>query len=482
MNPRSTVLALAGLLALGACAEETTEPANPSTPSLVSNNSSALVGINVVLKSKATSAQLAQLNALGQVKSQLTEINGLTMAAKPARLADVRALSFVKGAALDEDLDFGPQTDLVPVSDLTSGFSTWNQDAINTTVSPLSAARDVSQTGEGVYVGILDSGLLSTWPQYFPQERIAAQYARSFVGGGALDRGAITSKGGDSWQHAKCAHGTALTSEILGYQISGLFFQGAAPKANIIPVQVQNLGSDKSAKKPCPFSNSVAAVGLLYFAQLKEGPLAGHPLVVNNSWGGGPAVDPLVQAAIDFALSHGVLIVFSAGNAGEAGMGFPGSYAPVISAAASGWTEEWTSPNWWFTTDVVDPTDPGDFYITDFSSREKAGQDLDVAAPGSWVLAPFQVEHGQAQYFFLGGTSFAAPEVTGTVALMLQKNPSLTQAQAESIIESSAVPLGAGCRDVILVPFGTTPEEICWGADATGAGLLDTAAAVAATP
>jgi subtilisin family serine protease len=76
----------------------------------------------------------------------------------------------------------------------------------------------------------------------------------------------------------------------------------------------------------------------------------------------------------------------------------------------------------------------------------------------------------------------AAPHVTGTVALMLQENPSLTQAQVEAILESSAVPLGAGCRSVITVPGSTTTEEVCWGADATGSGLLNAKAAVAATP
>jgi hypothetical protein len=71
--------------------------------------------------------------------------------------------------------------------------------------------------------------------------------------------------------------------------------------------------------------------------------------------------------------------------------------------------------------------------------------------------------------------------VTGTIALMLQKKPNLTEAQAESIIESSAVPLAAGCRSVIPAP-GAPAAEICWEANATGAGLLDAAAAVAATP
>jgi subtilisin family serine protease len=483
MNPRLTMLALAGLLALGACAEETTEPANPSPPSLAPSNSSAAVGINVVLKSKPTSAQLAQLNALGQVKHTFPEINGLTMAAKADQLSAVRALSFVKGAAIDEEVSFPPPTDLVPVSDFTGGFSSWDQDAINVTIAPGPSARTVPQTGEGVYVGILDTGLLFTWPQYFPQERIATQYARSFVGGGEQDRGEIVSPPSDLWQHDVCSHGTHVTSTVLGYQFGSAFFQGTAPRATIIPVQLHVRGSS-TAHVSCSWPASVSAAGLLYFAQLKQGPLAGHPLVVNNSWGDPPSEgdDPLVKAAIDYALAQGVLLVFSAGNAGEEGMGFPGSYAPVISAAASGWTQEWTSGNWWFATDVPEPTNPNDFYITDFSSRETAGQDLDVAAPGSWVVGPFQTQRGQASYFFVGGTSMAAPHVTGTVALMLQKNPALTQAQAESIIENSAVPLGAGCRDVILDPNSTTAEEICWGADATGAGLLDAAAAVAATP
>jgi hypothetical protein len=72
--------------------------------------------------------------------------------------------------------------------------------------------------------------------------------------------------------------------------------------------------------------------------------------------------------------------------------------------------------------------------------------------------------------------------VTGTVALMLEKDPVLTESQAEAALESSAIPLGAGCRSVILVPGSTTTQQSCWGANATGAGLLDAPAAVAATP
>jgi hypothetical protein len=79
--------------------------------------------------------------------------------------------------------------------------------------------------------------------------------------------------------------------------------------------------------------------------------------------------------------------------------------------------------SWWRTKDVADPTNPNDFYITDFSSREKPGQDLDVAAPGSWT----------------------------------------------------AVPLPPGCRKVVDPNIGLT--TFCWAIDAAGAGLATADAA-----
>jgi hypothetical protein len=78
--------------------------------------------------------------------------------------------------------------------------------------------------------------------------------------------------------------------------------------------------------------------------------------------------------------------VAAAGNAGEAGVDYPGAYAPVISVAASGWANEWLTPTWWYALNVADPLNPADYYITDFSGRQKTGQQLDVAAPGSWIV------------------------------------------------------------------------------------------------
>ena len=473
MKGRLAVLSLAGLLALGACAEDATEPNNaePASPSIADAKSSANVGINVVLKGPPSQAQIARLNAIGRVKSTLPEINGLTMAAKANQLADVRALPFVKAAAIDQEVHIPPPTDLVEVEDFTGGLSTWHQDAINVTLEPLESTRDVTETGEGVYVGVLDTGLLSTWPQYFPEERIAEEYAATVVGGGAADRGRVVVLRGEQWANDVCAHGTHVTSTIIGYRFPGADFQGTAPEATIIPVRFKAQHSANTRPFGCGWFSSMSAAGLIYYGVLKRDVLGSAPLVVNNSWGGGP--DPLVQAAVDFALDQGVLLVASAGNNGEAGMGYPGAWPQVISAAASGWVEEWTTPTWWYALDVPEPTAPADFYITDFSSRALPGQDLDVAAPGSWVVGPYQLQRGKTDWFFLGGTSMAAPHVTGTVALLLQQDPGLTQSEAETILQDSAIPLGAGCRMVIQVPGSTTRTQICWGENATGHGLLD---------
>ena len=82
-----------------------------------------------------------------------------------------------------------------------------------------------------------------------------------------------------------------------------------------------------------------------------------------------------------------------------------------------------------------------DVYVSDFSSRELPGQELDVLAPGSWVRGPFPdgpgfnhlpwwskgigdlVGGNTGNFFYVGGTSMATPHVASVAAMMLQKNP-----------------------------------------------------------
>ncbi len=429
------------------------------------------IGVNVVLNTAITDVILADLGNYGKVRDVLYKVDAVTLQAKADQLSAIQDLPFVAYANPDAER-YGKPVDAVDVADFTGGISTWDQDAINVTVEPFSSARDVTYTGAGVYVAVLDTGLKDSWRQYFPEERIAEEYAKSFGGGGG-EKGNVSEQP-NKWEHDQDSHGTHVTSSIIGYSLRGTPINGAAPEATIIPVKVLNQnGSGWS---------SVVARGIEYIGDLKAGPLAGYPVVINMSLGG-PVLDAIEKAAIDYAIAQGVIIVASAGNSGLAGMGYPGAYAPVISSAASGWVNEWQPfPNssWWNNFDVAEPTNPDDFYISDFSARELSGQDLDVAAPGSWVVGPYQLQSGKISYYFLGGTSMASPHVAGTVALMCEKNSSLTAAEAEAILEATAIPLGAGSR-TIVGPSGAS-EVVSWGTDATGAGLMDAAAAVAATP
>lgn len=428
--------------------------------------SQATIGINVVLNTEVTDAVLADLVKYGLVRDVVYQIRCVTVAAKAAALKTIRALPYVSAANTDVER-MGAPIDTVAVSDFMDGLSTWNLDAIDVTDYGFNN-RQLAYDGTGVYVAVLDTGLLDSWRQYFPEERIAVEYARCFGGGG----GAMgwVSEQPEKWQHDQNSHGTHVTSTIIGYSLRGTPINGVAPMVKIIPVKVLNQnGSGWS---------SVVARGIAYVADLKAGPLASHPIIINMSLGGSQ-LDAMEKAAIDYAISKGVIIVASAGNRGEAGMGYPGAYPPVISVAASGWVGEWAASGWWY-GNVPDPTNAGHFYITDFSSRQLPGQDLDVAAPGSWVVGPYQLQSGKTSYYYLGGTSMSSPHVAGIVALMAQKCPGLTAAQAEAILEGSAIALSPGCRQV-LNPYGGY-DTFCWGANATGAGLVDADAALAATP
>lgn len=429
------------------------------------------IGINVLLSYDINDELLADIGAFGKVKVVMPDIRALTMQVRVSELAVIRALPYVAAANPDAERNAAP-VDIVSAENFSNGLSTWDLDAVNVTDFGFNN-RQVAFDGSGVYVAVLDTGLVDIWRAYFPQERIVEAYAKSFSGGGG--EVGYVSEQPNKWEHDQNSHGTHVTSTILGYSLRGTPVNGVAPLATVIPVKVLNQnGSGWS---------SVVAQGITYVADLKaSGALGTSPVVINMSLGG-PELDAVEKAAIDYAVENGVIIVASAGNSGADGMGYPGAYAPVISVAASGWVGEWPQGNrsWWYNRDVADPTDSGDFYITDFSSRALAGQDLDVAAPGSWVVGPYKVNSGMStSYYFLGGTSMASPHVAGIVALMVQKNPMLNAEEVEAILEGSAIPLLPGSRTV-FGPNGLS-EVFSWEADATGAGLVDAAAALAATP
>lgn len=373
--------------------------------------------------------------------------------------------------------------------------------------------REVSQTGGGVHVAVIDTGLVKNWRDFLVEARVRTDLARAFMGGGAVAENFTppeefnTSNPTNLWERDTNSHGLAVASHIIGFKrtVAGtpLVVDGVAPGAKVIPLKVFPNGEAFTWS-----SRIIAAIA--YASELKQDGVIG-PTVINLSLSGGaPAFSE--RMAIQDAIAHGVIVVAAAGNEGEAGMGWPGAFPEVIAVGATGWTLQFqpgtpAAPNRAFhwTRDVGnDPDGAGtseaaQSFVAIFSSRAIPArsvpfgvppQQLDVLAPGNWTVAPGG--HGpNATFFFWLGTSFSSPLTAGVAALMLEKNPALTQSGLESILKSTARPLAANdSRTNVLEPFlfGAVVtigwDTNCGGltCDSVGAGLVNAAAALTATP
>jgi subtilisin len=293
------------------------------------------MGINVLLNTGMTDSILTDLGNYGRVLDTIPSINALTMRILAADLEKVQALPYVAVANPDAERQGGPVT-TASATDFADGLSTWDMDAINVTDLGFNN-RQVAYDGSGVYVAVLDTGLLKTWRNYFPQARIAVEYGISFGGGGG-EKGFVSTQP-NKWEQDVNSHGTHVTSTILGYNLGGTPVNGVAPKATVIPVKVLNQnGSGWS---------SVVAAGIAYVGDLKAGPLKDYPVVINMSLGG-PVLDAVEKAAIDYAIAQGVIIVASAGNNGTAAW-----VIPALTSLLSRWLLPAGPENGWWRSLVV---------------------------------------------------------------------------------------------------------------------------------
>jgi hypothetical protein len=152
--------------------------------------------------------------------------------------------------------------------------------------------------------------------------------------------------------------------------------------------------------------------------------------VSSNSWGcicNSAAMDDAIQYEHD----KGMVVAVAAGNNNGDALDFsPASADGAITVAASDYNDAkaWFS-NW--------------------------GEKIDVAAPGVNILSTRAAINPMCtasitvgtNYCVVSGTSMATPHVAGLAALILAKNPSLTNEEVRQIIRAGAVDLGAVGKD-----------------------------------
>jgi thermitase len=152
--------------------------------------------------------------------------------------------------------------------------------------------------------------------------------------------------------------------------------------------------------------------------------------VINMSVGGFP-YSQAIQNAVTYAWDKGAVLVGAAGNNRRSETFYPASYDNVVSVTA---------------TQVND----------EFSNWSSWGPKVDVSAPGSSVLVTncYTCTYGDhdswGSHTYISGTSFAAPNVSGVIALIRARYPSYTPSQVVNRLITTTDDLGYapwGARD-----------------------------------
>jgi subtilisin family serine protease len=239
--------------------------------------------------------------------------------------------------------------------------------------------------GAGIKVALIDTGVDSTHPDL--RERISG--TRSFV----------TTDFPKPAAAASYRHGTAMAGLIAAVANNKVGIVGIAPLARIEVFEAC------WQLKP---NTDAAACNTFTLAQALAAALEARIPLINLSIAG-PA-DPLLSALVQSGLKRGVIFVGSAADVADA---FPTNIHGVIGVANS---------------DAPDQHNPGN------------QGEATLAAPATHVMTL----RPDAQYDFESGTSVAAAELTGVVALLLSANNHLTADSIVSLLKSTAGPAMQG--------------------------------------
>ncbi len=191
-------------------------------------------------------------------------------------------------------------------------------------------------------------------------------------------------------------HGTHVAGILGAVRNNGIGGAGVAPSVRILPVKF--LAADGSGYL------SDAIQGIEYLLALKA--RGENVRILNASWGGGAFAAPL-EDAIRQLNEAGIVFVAAAGNEkndNDTHPSFPASYAiPNVVAVAA--------------TDASG-------VLASFSNRGESS--VGIAAPGVGILSTYP----GGEWRSYSGTSMAAPFVSGALALLFAKEPTLSVAAA----------------------------------------------------
>ena len=288
----------------------------------------------------------------------------------------------------------------------------WALDAMHT--------QEAWQTtkGKGITVAVLDTGVDDEHPDL--EGNVLT--GKDMVGFGA-------GRGDRPWAR----HGTAMAGIIAGHghgagDADGVM--GIAPEAEILPVRVILEDGDSARGKARNTRGNALAEGIRWAADHDAD-------VINLSLGDdSKSAHPEASedAAVQYALKKGSVVVASAGNGGEKGdhISYPAAYPGVIAATAVdryGTRASFSTRRWYAT----------------------------VSAPGVDVV----IADPDRKYYEGWGTSAASAFVSGAVALIKAAHPGLSPAQIKQLLEDTARDAPTGGRD-----------------DSRGFGFVDPAAAI----
>jgi serine protease len=277
-------------------------------------------------------------------------------------------------------------------------------------------------------------------------------------------------------------HGTRVSGLIAAVSNNGLGMAGVGWGLKIMPVRVLGKcgGYDSDILAGMKWAVGIAVPGLPANANKAK--------VLNMSLGGSGScgttgTGALYRDVISQVNAAGATVVVAAGNSEGQAVGLPGNCPGVVTVAALrhvGTKVGFSSLGPEVT--VAAPggncinTGAGQACLYPMVSTTNAGTTTPVANDGSYTGSNASV-----------GTSFSAPIVSGIVGLMASVRPNLTSVEATQILKSTARAFpttGSGSTPnppVCLAPSTTVQDECYCTTSTCGAGMVDAAAAVAAT-